>query len=310
MPHRVAHTERKRGRAAGIGAFNATLENQDSMMGQQKPLAGKIAVVTGGTRGVGKGMALGLGEAGATVYVTGRTLRAGGSIWPGSLEETAAEVTRLGGVGIAVACDHADDASVKALFERVGDEAGQLDILVNNVFGAPDRMPTNVPFWELPDDLWDMLMRVGLRSHYIAARFAAPMMVARKQGLIVNTSSGGAVRYTFNVPFGVQKAGVDKMAKDMAHDLRAHNVAAVTIWPGFIKSEKVLAQPDRLPPELTRRIMEHGETAQFAGRAVAALAADPARMRKSGQLLLAAELAAEYGFTDVDGRVPAAPSRV
>jgi len=279
-------------------------------MDQQKPLAGKIAVVTGGTRGVGKGMALGLGEAGATVYVTGRTLRQGGSMWPGSLEETAAEVTRLGGVGIPVACDHADDDSVAALFRRVADEAGQLDILVNNVFAAPDRMPTNVPFWELPSDLWEMLMRVGLRSHYIASRHAAPLMVARKQGLIVNTSSGGAVRYTFNVPFGVQKAGVDKMARDMAQDLRPHNVAAVVIWPGFIKSEKVLAQPDRLPPALTKRILEQGETAQFAGRAVAALAADRNVMEKSGKLLLAAELAVEYGFTDIDGRMPEAPSRV
>lgn len=276
-----------------------------------KPLAGKVAVITGGSRGVGKGIAVTLGEAGATVYVTGRTLRPGGSNWPGSLDETVDEINRRGGVGIPIICDHADDTSVKQAFERVHDEQqGRVDVLVNNVFAAPAQMPVNVPFWELDDEIWEMLLRVGLRSHYIASRCVAPNMVKRGSGLIVNTSSGGAVRYTFNVPFGVQKAGVDKMAKDMAHDLRPYGVAAVVIWPGFIKSEKFLAQPDRMPAPLAKRIMEHGESAEFAGRAVAALAADPDVMAKSGQLLLVAELAQEYGFVDVDGRMPAAPSRV
>lgn len=278
---------------------------------QKKPLEGRIAVVTGGTRGVGKGVALALGDAGALVYVTGRTLDAGGSNWPGSLRETAAEIEQRGGRCIPLVCDHANDDSVKQVFARVHEEQeGRIDILVNNVFAAPAQMPVNVPFWQLDDDIWETLLRVGLRSHYIASRCVAPGMVARQQGLIVNTSSGGAVRYTFNVPFGVQKAGVDKMARDMAHDLRPFGVAAAVIWPGFIKSEKFLAQPDRMPPALAKRIMEHGESAEFVGRAVAALAADPDVMAKSGQLLLAAELAQEYGFVDIDGRMPAAPSRV
>ncbi|MGB3072460.1 MAG: SDR family NAD(P)-dependent oxidoreductase [Ottowia sp.] len=281
------------------------------MQSSKQPLKGKVAVVTGGTRGVGKGVALALGEAGARVYVTGRTMDRGGSQWPGSLKETAEEVIARGGECIPIICDHANDEDVKALFEKVHErEDGCIDILVNNVFAAPAKMPVNVPFWELDDGLWEMLLRVGLRSHYIASRCAAPGMAARRQGLIVNTSSGGAVRYTFNVPFGVQKAGVDKMAKDMAHDLRPFNVASVVIWPGFIKSEKFLAQPDRMPAPLAKRIMEHGESAEFAGRAVAALAADPGVMSKSGQLLLAAELAREYGFSDIDGRLPEAPSRV
>ena len=277
----------------------------------KKPLEGKVAVVTGATRGVGKGVALALGEAGALVYVTGRTMERGGSQWPGSLTETAAEIVARGGRCIPLLCDHADDDSVKKVFERVHEEqAGRIDVLVNNVFAAPARMPVNVPFWKLDDDIWETLLRVGLRSHYIASRCVAPQMVERGQGLIVNTSSGGAVRYTFNVPFGVQKAGVDKMGRDMAHDLRPFNVACVVIWPGFIKSEKFLAQPDRMPPALAKRILEHGESAEFVGRAVAALAADPNVMDKSGQLLLAAELAREYGFVDVDGRLPEAPSRV
>ena len=148
-------------------------------------------------------------------------------------------------------------------------------------------MPVHVPFWELEDGLWEDRLHVGLRSHYIASRCAAPRMGARRKGLIVNTSSGGAVRYTFNVPFGVQKAGVDKMAKDMAHDLKPFNVAAVVIWPGFIKSEKLLAQPDRVPAPLAKRIMESGECSEFAGRAGIGLAADPAIMEKSGRLHLA-----------------------
>lgn len=275
----------------------------------ERPLAGRVAVVTGASRGVGKGVALGLGEAGATVYVTGRTLQEGTSKWPGSLAETAAEVTRLGGKGIAVRCDHAVDAEVETLFRRVQQEQGRLDVLVNNVFAAPDRMPTDVPFWEVPLSLWDTLHAVGLRSHYVASRCAARVMTAERRGLIVNTSSGGAVRYTFNVAFGVQKAGVDRMAKDMAHELRPYGVAAVSLWPGFIKSEKLLAQPDRLPPALVKHVLKHGETALFAGRAVAALAADPTIMAKTGQVLLAAELAAEYGFTDAGGRVPRAPER-
>jgi dehydrogenase/reductase SDR family protein 1 len=274
-------------------------------------LEGKVAVVTGATRGVGKGVALALGEAGALVYVTGRTLDRGGAQWPGSLAETVDEIAQRGGKAIPIVCDHADDQSVKDVFARVAREQdGRLDVLVNNVFAAPSKMPVNVPFWELDDEIWETLLRVGLRSHYIASRCAAPLMVARRSGLIVNTSSGGAVRYTFNVPFGVQKAGVDKMAKDMAHDLRPFGVAAVVIWPGFIKSEKFLAQPDRMPPALAQRIMEHGESPEFAGRAVAALASDADIMNKSGQLLLVAELAREYGFTDVDGRLPQAPSRV
>jgi dehydrogenase/reductase SDR family protein 1 len=204
---------------------------------------------------------------------------------------------------------HSDDGSVKEVFDLVRRDHGRLDVLVNNVFAAPNVMPVNVPFWQVPASLWDTMHRVGLRSHFIASPFAVPLMLPQRRGLIVNTSSGGGVRYTFNVPFGVQKSGVDRMAGDMAHELKPFGIAAVSIWPGYIKSEKFAAQPDRVPPALAKLIAEHGETPVFAGRAVAALAADPNVMAKSGQILLASELAAEYGFTYIDGKVPPPPSR-
>ncbi len=271
-------------------------------------LKGSVALVTGGSRGVGKGVAIGLAEAGATVIVTART-RDGAGSWPGSLDETIAAIEAAGGRGIGLICDHSDDASVKEVFEFVRRDHGHLDVLVNNVFASPDVMPVNVPFWQIPTSIWDTLHRVGLRSHFVASQHAVPLMLPQKRGLIVNTSSGGGVRYTFNVPFGVQKSGVDRMARDMAHELQPFGIAAVSIWPGYIKSEKLAAQPDRVPPALAKLIAERGETPIFAGRAVAALASDPGVMAKSGQILLASELAAEYGFTDIDGKVPPPPSR-
>jgi dehydrogenase/reductase SDR family protein 1 len=272
-------------------------------------LEDRIALVTGGSRGVGKGVAIGLAEAGATVIVTARTRNSGGSEWPGSLDETIAAINEAGGRGVGLLCDHADDNSVKEVFDRIRRDYGRLDVLVNNVFAAPNVMPVNVPFWQVPATLWDTMHRVGLRSHFVASQFAVPLMLPQGRGLIVNTSSGGGIRYTFNVPFGVQKSGVDRMARDMAHELQPFGIAAVSIWPGYIKSEKLAAQPDRVPPALARLIAERGETPVFAGRAVAALAADPNVMAKSGQILLASELAAEFGFTDVDGKIPPPPSR-
>jgi len=272
-------------------------------------LKGRIALVTGGSRGVGKGVAIGLAEAGATVIVTARTRTTGASEWPGSLDETIDAIRRAGGEGLGLPCDHSNDASVEETFARIKEDYGRLDILVNNVFAAPNVMPVNVPFWKVPVSLWDTLHNVGLRSHFVTSQFAVPLMLPQKRGLIVNTSSGGGIRYTFNVPFGVQKAGVDRMARDMAHELRPYGIAAVSIWPGYIKSEKLEAQPDRVPPALAKLIAERGETPVFVGRAVAALAADPDVMEKTGSILLASELATEYGFTDVDGKVPPPPSR-
>jgi dehydrogenase/reductase SDR family protein 1 len=265
-------------------------------MGQ---LSGKVAVVTGASRGVGKGVAVELGAAGATVYVTGRTLEAGAGPLPGTIGETAEQVTALGGKGIPVRCDHARDSDVAALFRRVADEQGRLDILVNNVFAVPDGRLYGVPFWEQPISLWDEIHQVGLRSHYVASVYAAPLMIARPGGLIANISSFGAARFALNVAYGVGKKGVDRLAADMAHDLEPHGVASVSLWPGIVKTERLLAGIGNLPFDPST-----GESPRFTGRAVVALAADPGLMAKTGKRWVVAELAEEYGFTDIDGSRP------
>ncbi len=263
-----------------------------------------ICIVTGASRGVGKGVALGLAEAGATVYVTGRS-RPGATTeaLPGSIDETAAEISALGGVGIAVACDHANDDEVAALFDRVAREHGHLDVLVNNAFAIPEGRISG-PFWELPIAQWDVLHRVGLRSHYVAAVHAAQMMVPRRRGLIVNVSSFGAKIYAVNVAYGVGKAGVDRMSRDMGRELKPHGVTAVSLWPGIVRTERLLQDPQRLGFDPT-----HGESPTFSGRAVAALAADPNVISKTGEALVVAELAETYDFNDVDGKRPASLRR-
>lgn len=273
-----------------------------SAVQQSAGLKGRVAVVTGASRGVGKGIALGLGEAGATVYVTGRSLKSSDDP-RGSLSQTVTEIVALGGVGVAVRCDHADDAEVEAAFDRVRGEQGRLDVLVNNVMSTPQRAELPVgalsqwdlhPFWEMPISVWDAFHTVGLRSHYVASVFAAPLLIETGGGLIVCISAPGSVRYVQNVAYGVGKAGVGKLASDMAEELRPYRVASVSLWPGFTRTEDVLAQPD-VYPDLSGTVSQ-----MFSGRAVAMLAADPAVMSKSGQTLSAKELAAEYGFTDIE----------
>ena len=259
-------------------------------------LRGTVAIVTGASRGVGKGVALGLGEAGATVYVTGRTVEPGAL--PGTIGETAAQVTALGGRGVAVRCDHALDAEVEALFARVDADEGRLDVLVNNAFAIPDG-PLAGRFWELPISHWDVMHTVGLRSHYVAAVHAARRMVAAGRGLIANISSFGAKVQAVNVAYGVGKAGVDRMTRDMGRELAPHGVTVVSLWPGIVRTERLLLEPDRLGYDPAG-----GESPQLTGRAVAALAADSAVGIKTGTALVVAELAAEYGFTDLDGSVP------
>jgi dehydrogenase/reductase SDR family protein 1 len=276
-------------------------------------LSSRIALVTGASRGVGKGIALELGAAGATVYVTGRS--AGSRGLPGSVDETAAEIINLGGRGIGVVCDHSDDSAVRALFERVRDEHGRLDVLVNNVYNAPASARwLGKPFWEAPAEAWDETFTIGVRSHYVASFLAAPLLFEAGGGLLANVSSPGAVRYMHNVVYGVAKAAVDRMTADMAHELAPRSVAAVSIWPGIVNTELLQMIPRgadgrrvlTLPGE-GEFDLDQAESPRFAGRAVAALAADPGRMVWSGKAVYAADLAREYGFTDLDGRVPLPP---
>jgi dehydrogenase/reductase SDR family protein 1 len=265
-----------------------------------KSLSGRVAVVTGASRGVGRGIALGLGEAGATVYITGRTVQEGASDMPGTIHQTAAEVTAQGGKGLALRCDHTNDAQVEAAFRQVIAEQGRLDILVNNVWGGYEAMNSDdtwsMPFWEQPLKNWESMFQAGARAHFTASRCAAPTMIVQRSGLIVNISYWAAQKHIGSVIYQISKAATDKLAHSMAHELRPHNVAAVSLYPGLVRTERVLAAGffD----------LSNSESPEFSGRAVAALAADPKVMQKSGQVLIAAALALEYGFTDVDGKQP------
>lgn len=260
-----------------------------------------IAVVTGASRGAGKGIALALGAQGATVYVTGRSLKEGDAELPGTIGATAEAVTHAGGRGIAVACDHSNDSQVQALFERIGAEQGRLDILVNNATFLHDELIEKGPFWKKSLQLVDIL-DVGLRSAYVASYYAAPLMVKQKNGLIAFTSSFGASCYMHGPAYGAQKTGVDKFAKDMAVDLRADNVAAVSIWMGMLRTDRTKRVMDSEPQKYAG-FWEIAESPEFTGHIIGALYRDPKRAEKSGQVLIGAELAAEYGLND-EGRTP------
>ncbi len=268
-----------------------------------RPLAGRVAIVTGASRGIGKGCALELAAAGATVYVTGRSVREGDAALPGTVGATAAEIAAEGGSAVAVACDHRDDAAVEALFARVDAERGRLDVLVNNAFLIPPELTSGKRFFELPISNWDDMIDVGTRSAYVASAFAARRMTERKSGLIANISSSGAARYAWHVAYGVGKAALDRLTSDVAHELRDFGVCAVSLWPGFVLTERIA----KYRAQLSGLAHVKPESQRFTGRAVAALAADPDAMRHSGRALASRDLALLYGFTDVDGSLPDGP---
>ena len=284
-----------------------------------RPLKDCVAVVTGASRGAGRGIAVELGAAGATVYVTGRSTRdqpaaSYGQLLalsdlkalPGSIDDTAEEVTRQGGRGIAVQCDHTREDEVAALFDRVDREQGRLDLLVNNAWGGHESFNGvfEAPFWEHPLSNWDTMFDRGVRNHLVASRCAAPMLVRQKKGLIVTTTFWDRGRYLHGSLFyDLAKASMTRLAFGMAHELKPHGVASVAVSPGWMRTEFVLAghKTDEAhwqeKPELART-----ESPRYLGRAVAALAADPAVMDKTGEVLRVADLARAYGFTDIDGR--------
>jgi dehydrogenase/reductase SDR family member 1 len=268
-------------------------------------LNGKVAVVTGGSRGVGKGIALELGEAGATVYVTGRTVKEktdAGKLG-GTIFSTAEAVTELGGKGIAMQCDHSDDAQVESVFQKIAKESKKIDLLVNNAWAGYENMREGSrftyfkPFWEQPFWRWDAMFHSGVRAAYTSSAFAARMMTKKKRGLIVNISYWSAQVYMSNTQYGVSKAAVDKMSEYMAHELKKFNVAVVSLYPGLVRTESVMKNAKHFD-------MSNSESPQFIGRVVAALTADPDIMKKSGKVLIAAQEALEYGIQDIDGRQP------
>jgi dehydrogenase/reductase SDR family protein 1 len=247
-----------------------------------------VAVVTGGTSGVGRGIAAVLAQHGARVFVTGRSVHDGAPV-----DE------RITGIR----CDHRLDADVMAAFERVARETPGIDILVNNVWGGYERMIEDgaftwgKPFWEQPVWRWDAMFGAGVRAHYHASQLAARTMVAGGRGLIVNISFWAAQKHIANVAYGVSKAATDKMTADMAIELRPHGVTVVSLYPGLVRTEKVMQAAAWLD-------LSNSESPEFIGRAIVALAGDPDVMRHTGTVLVAARLAMEYGFTDTDGRVP------
>jgi NAD(P)-dependent dehydrogenase (short-subunit alcohol dehydrogenase family) len=280
-----------------------------------------IAVVTGASRGAGRGIAVELGAAGATVYVTGRSIsgRPTTDNVPGTIDESAQEVTDRGGHGIAVRCDHTVDADVQSLFARVREEQGRLDLLVNNVWGGYEdeacRPLPRVPFWEQPLEQWDRMFTAGVRAHLVASRLAVPLMLPRR-GLIVSTTAHlEPFPYLRNIFYDLAKHAVARLTWACAQELREHGIAALAVAPGFMRTERVL--------EAFRRAGAAaaldgpggpGETPAYLGRAIVALASDPRVLDKSGQVAEVGTLAREYGFTDINGsqpppfRIPITPS--
>jgi NAD(P)-dependent dehydrogenase (short-subunit alcohol dehydrogenase family) len=262
-------------------------------------LEGTVAVVTGASRGLGKGIALGLGEAGATVYVTGRSTAQRAGELPGTIDETAEAVSRLGGRGVAVACDHRNDDEVEALFKRVRADEGRLDVLVNCAMASPAQSVLwgGQLFWEMPISLWDDLIDVGLRSHFVASRFAAPLLIEQSHGTIINVASHGSVngkRESMSdalISYSVGKAGLHRLTSDMAVELRDTGVAVIAVWPPATRTEGVLADADVFG-DLSR-----WREPIFTGRVVAAFVATREPLAFSGQALVITDLASELGVS-------------
>ena len=258
-------------------------------------LRGRVALVTGASRGGGKGIALVLGEEGATVYVTGRSVRGEPTTLgrPGTIDDTAEQVTARGGRGIAIRCDHTDDTQVDAVFGRIRAEQGRLDLLVNNAWSGYEIGPDpTLAFWQIEWRHWDLMFTGGLRATAYASRLAAPMMIEAGRGLIVNMT------WVLDRPHGhafyeVVKNATNKLTGQLADDLRPYGVACVAVSPGFMRLERM---------NLTAEEAAMTESAEFPGRAIAALTADENVLEKSGKVFVTPALAREYGFTDIDGR--------
>jgi NAD(P)-dependent dehydrogenase (short-subunit alcohol dehydrogenase family) len=273
-------------------------------MTAKRDLAGKIAVVTGASRGGGRAVAQTLGEAGATVYVTGRSVRDGARTENRgeTFEETAELVTAAGGTGIPVRVDHTNEDDVHRLFERVRDEQGKLDLLVNNAWGGYenyDLAEFTAPFWEQPTSRWEGMFTAGVRTHFLSNRYGAPLMIEQGSGLIVATVAWAFDEFLLNVYYDVAKSAIIRMMFGMAKELRPHGVSALAVAPGWMRTERVMDAHAEDQFDLAST-----ESPFFLGRAVRALALDPDIAAKSGAIHTAGELAREYGFTDVDGRQP------
>ena len=264
-----------------------------------KPLAGDVAVVTGSSRGIGRGIAVGLGEQGATVYVTGRSVGDG----PLTIDTTAAMVTDAGGRGIPVQTDFGDDAAIEALFAQIAADHGRLDIHVNNAFKIPDPPVWGGKFWEHPIQVWDDQVGIGLRAAYVASVHAAKLMMTTDDSrrFMVNISSSGSERYALSASYGIAKSGNDRLVRDFAVEGKEDGLVVVGLWPSQVLTEFIVASIEAGDIELDE---EHAETPLYTGRVIATLAADPSRAERSGQVFTTAELAVHYDLRDERGKQP------
>lgn len=279
-------------------------------------LDGRVALVAGATRGAGRGIAVALGEAGATVFCTGRTTRERRSEYdrPETIEETAELVTAAGGAGVAVAVDHLDPAAVGALVARIDDEHGRLDVLVNDIWGAERLFAWDTPLWEQDLDAALRMQRLAVHTHLVTSHAALPLLIRRPGGLVVEVTDGTRAyndgRYRVSVAYDLAKASILRLAFSQAHELRPHGCAAVALTPGWLRSEMMLEafgvteSTWRDAAAIQPHFAAISESPRFVGRAVVALAADPDLLRRSGGSFSSGELAREYGFTDVDGSQP------
>jgi len=283
-------------------------------------LSGKIALVTGASRGIGKGIALQLGEAGATVYITGRAVNPSqGAAGPGSLQHTADEIKSRGGKAIPVTCDHNKDEDIEKVFQQIQKEQGRLDILVNNAYSAVNALQANFgrPFWEISESIWDEVNSVGLRNSYICAAKAAKIMTKQKSGIIVNVTSGGSKQYIFTPAYGIGKSATDRMVADCALELKSHNVVFIGLCPGPVKTELIElgaeARKSGQQPASTETInlganayvhaaFGGGESIEFSGKCLVALAQDPKLIEKTGKILTTAAIGKDFDLVDLDGR--------
>ncbi|GAU88819.1 hypothetical protein RvY_01448 [Ramazzottius varieornatus] len=291
------------------------------MTSPTRPLSNKVVLVTGASRGLGKGIALQLGEAGCTVYITGRTLDpTDAPRRPGSLRATAEEINARGGKAVPVQCDHSKDEDIARVFEMIASDEGRLDLLVNNAYSAVNALVTGFgkPFWEIPETMWDEVNNVGLRNHYICSAKAAQIMTKKKSGLIVNVSSLGGKVYLFTPAYGIGKVACDRMAADCGLELKSHNVAFVSLWPGAVKTELIMQGAEarksgkvEAPTGETAKIganahifeaFGNGESPEFSGKCIVALMQDKGLMEKTGKVLTTAALGKEFGLKDIDGR--------
>ncbi len=282
--------------------------------GKTRPLEGNVALVAGATRGAGRGIACMLGEAGATVYCTGRSTRGSSRMEgrPECIEDTADMVSSFGGRGISVRVDHSEEEEVIGLFDRINKEQGGLDILVNDIWGGDPLTEWGKPFWELSMDQGFQLLDQAIKTHIITSRHGVPLMIKQGHGLLLEITDGNHQTnhvYRGNLFYDFVKASIIRMAFGMAEELREHNIAALAVTPGFLRSEAMLAHFGVTEKNWKDGVKEDehfiaSETPYFVGRAVASLAADPNVMEKTGQALSSWELAREYKFTDMDGSRP------